>query len=52
MYREVMCKACKEQHLDHYECSECGANMGFLKPTGYKFCPYCGSGLTRRAADR
>ena len=44
------CSICKETHFDHYECSECQYNLGFVNPR-INYCPNCGGKLTKRAVD-
>ncbi len=44
------CSVCKETHFDHYECSECQYNLGFVNPR-INYCPNCGGKLTKRAVD-
>ena len=44
------CQTCKEPHFDHYECSECQYDFGFVNPH-MNYCPNCGDKLTKRAVD-
>jgi hypothetical protein len=50
MLKPVNCQSCKEPHFDHYECGDCGYDLGFTNPH-MNYCPNCGGKLTKRAAD-
>lgn len=47
MLEEVKCTVCNKEHLDHYECSECGQRFGFVLPKG-NYCCNCGSNFNKK----
>jgi hypothetical protein len=50
MLVKIDCQTCKTPHFDHYACSECQYNLGFVNPH-INYCPNCGGKLTKRATD-
>lgn len=50
MIKPVDCVTCKTPHFDHWECGDCGYDLGFVRPA-MNYCPNCGGKLTKRAAD-
>lgn len=50
MLVKINCTVCKDGHFDHFECSECHYNLGFVNPH-INYCPNCGGKLTKRAVD-
>lgn len=48
----IKCKTCENKHLDHYECSKCRANLGYVINPKFKYCPYCGEKLLDEKRNR